>query len=854
MRTELVEHAIQNVWCSPRQDRQYILKLAKITPFLGSKGTARVIWDDITLPESDGYYHVYQIGQNFAEIFGLEPIKNQWRRLSDQCIESKQIIDLYLDNGVHYPLTDSWARLNDDYNLIIAVRVQSTIDSLDSNDLYMRVYSSAYFESGFADPLNDKIVVKGGRLIDADHYMALRNEYTDYKNSGLGTAYAFHNGFLIDTLPANKWKKGDVFEWVYDSSIKRVVEWPVAGLQSFESVLDSKFKYLLHPPKAESQEIDYRDDVDFWLYTPVADYGPKGVMIHKNSDQTVRNVTHVDYSIAVQPVEALAGDHAHIERSDTATVRAYIRKSGYNRKLVFERHRIHELYKLDDQKILAAMHGTNSNIDEWKAAALENSAYCELMRLVEYKDVTYNTVVNAYGYNGLSVITAESPLRPTLFGGLKKVDLPFGLHDVCTAFEYDTNGLLLQANVVRGASIYAVVDQARTELVELHSGEGGLGYETWYGSDPVTLSADCSYRVYKTAKGYPAGLRVFEDVTDNTAEYVETNGVITFLSNRVYDYLVVSDRKFLLYKLELSYRDHLLKFSVQNKDPDGNFLPMEFAPGRVSLWLNQRRLIEGVDYFVDFPQVVVCNKRYLDQTKDLQQITVCCTGFAQSDGTRQPVGDVGYVKYGMLSGNERFDIHDDKILSCVVDGRTLHRDQFEFREESKGLWLQPGFREGAPYQINEEFVSIRGVTDYDTQVMRADAEAIDRHVSDYMSFWLPEVEIDELQIIPELHWVYSPFLAKVLWDLVNGVLVVDALYRPDKQILEELNSYRWLLTYDPALREIDWRYVNVHPHHSTNVIKVTQAQWAYLTRVNRLFLNGKVTLSQFLAIEEVEPS
>ena len=208
----------------------------------------------------------------------------------------------------------------------------------------------------------------------------------------------------------------------------------------------------------------------------------------------------------------------------------------------------------------------------------------------------------------------------------------------------------------------------------------------------------------------------------------------------------------------------------------------------------------------------------------------------------------------MLSGNERFDIHDDKILSCVVDGRTLHRDQFEFREESKGLWLQPGFREGAPYQINEEFVSIRGVTDYDTQVMRADAEAIDRHVSDYMSFWLPEVEIDELQIIPELHWVYSPFLAKVLWDLVNGVLVVDALYRPDKQILEELNSYRWLLTYDPALREIDWRYVNVHPHHSTNVIKVTQAQWAYLTRVNRLFLNGKVTLSQFLAIEEVEPS
>lgn len=849
MRTELVEHAIQNVWCSPRQDRQYILKLAKITPFLGSRGAVKVIWDEIKLPESNEYYHVYQIGQNFAEIFGLEPIKGQWRRLSDQATESKQIINLYLDNGLHFPLFDSWVRLNEDYNLIIAVRIQPTIASLDDNDLYMRVYSNAYFEFGDFDPEIDKVVVKGGRIADVNHYLALRNEYNDYKALGVGDAYAFFNGYLIDLLPADKWRKGDIFEWVYDSSIKRTVEWPVSSLYTFESTLDSKRKYLLHPLKQELQEIDYRDDIDFWLYSPLAGFGNKGVLIHKNSDSTVRNITHTDWSLAVQPVEVLAKAHSHIDQSDNATIRAYIRKSGYKRPLVFERHRIHELYKLDDEKIVGALYGTNSTVAEWQAANLEASEYCGLMRELEYKDVNYETVVAAYGYNALSVITAESPLRPIGSAGARRIELPLGLQETATVFEYDQDGLLLQANVVRGATEYYLADQVRTQLVEAHTGEGGLSYEFWYGGDPVTIGVDCSYRVYRTTKGYPTGLHEFEDVTGNTAEYSFSNGVITPLNTQAYDYLVVTDRKFLLYKIELNYPDHLLKFSIQHLDPAGNFLPMELSPGRITLWLNQSRLIEGIDYFVDFPQVVICNKRYLDQSKALQQITVCCTGFAEPDGTRQPLGDIGYVKYAMLSGNSRFDIHDDKVLSCVVDGRTLHRDQFEFREESKGIWLPAGFREGAPYQINEEFVSIRGITDYDTQVMLEDAKVIDQKVSDYLSYWLPEVEIDDLQTIPELHWVYSPFLAKVLWDLVNGVLVVDALYRADKQILEELEPYRWLLDYDPAVKDIDWRYVNVHPHHSTNVIQVTQPQWAYLSRVNRLFLNGRVGLSNFLAIE-----
>ena len=852
MRKELVEHAIKNVWCSPRQDRQYILQLAKLTPFLGSKGTVKVLWDSIELPTQKEYYHVYQLGKSFPEIFGLDPTEAQWRSVAEMCESTKLIVNLYLDSGVNFPLTESWLRMNYDGNLILAVKIQNTMASLENVELYMRVYSNAYFESDLAIGSVDEIRVGGGKLLDVDQYLSVYNEYLSYKNKEVGGVYAFFNGYYVERLLPNQWVKGDVFEWVYDSTIREVVSWDVSKLDSFESTLDKQFKYLLHPPKHVGQQIDYRDDIDFWLCRDLGDTGMKGVMVHKNQDTTIRNVTHADYSLSVQVVQALNGANPFIEYADYGKIVAFVRKSGYDRPLVFEQQRIHELYKLDDAKIVAAMYGRHATVPEWQAAALEASAYCALMREPDFEKITYETVVDAYGYNALSVLTANSPLRPIETPNFRRVTLPIGLRDGCTAFEYDSEGLLLQANYNSGGLEYVLEDQDRTALVELYGGKGGLGYETWFGGDPVTIGTDCGFRVFKTAKGYPTGLRDWADVTDAVgSEYALSNGVITPLNARIYDYLVVSDRRFLLYGLKLDYPDHLLKFSIQATDTDGEFTPMEWEPGRIVIWLNKHRLIEGLDYVVKFPQVVITNKTWLDQTQDAQDILVCCTGFSHN-GVRESTGEFGFVRHGLLSDNNRFDIRDDKVISCVVDGRVLHRDQLKFREDSSAVDLTAVVRDGAPYQLSELYVPIRGITDYDTQVLRKEAIAIDQRVADYLSNWLPEPELDPTHSITHLHWLYSPFFAKVLWDLRNGILSVTKLFRSDKQILEELESYRWLLDYDPTQLDIDSRYVNIHPHHSTNTLRVTQAQWAYLVRVNRLFLGSKVAMSQFLFVVDKE--
>ena len=63
MLRHLVNHAQQNVWCSPRQDNLHILQLHKLTAKYGVLTDVKVMGRDIPLPNTKNRFHVYQIGQ-----------------------------------------------------------------------------------------------------------------------------------------------------------------------------------------------------------------------------------------------------------------------------------------------------------------------------------------------------------------------------------------------------------------------------------------------------------------------------------------------------------------------------------------------------------------------------------------------------------------------------------------------------------------------------------------------------------------------------------------------------------------------------------------------------------------------
>ena len=838
----LVDHALKNVWCAPRQDDQVILKMTRLTQKLGAFNNFKVIWDDLALPEKGPRYHVYQIGQNMPTVLGLPEIQGRWVRLSDVCGSENLILDLYISAGVQLPRTESWFQVTSGKNLIVAVRICPTVADLDNNDLFIRFYSNAYFDSSDRHPTLDFIKVGGGLVRSKEHMAEILTEFRTHLALPRGHAYAYINGVYASDFQVDQAIPGDVVEWVYDSTIYETHEFDLAAVPSFNSVLDKKRKYLCHPLKQKANAIDYRDDCDFFLFSVNDRKQRRGYWFHRNEEDAVRMMSHNDYAIAIPYVQAFTTRWPTLAKP---RLRIHIRRGGIPRPLVFEANRLHELYKLTDKQITAAMCGIDATVPEWQAANLELSYYTKVMRS-EYRDVTLDLVKQAYGYNAMSQLAGGTPQIPKADGANGIVTLPPGLREAATVYEYSPEGKLLTIVQHSKGEEYLVYEPG-VSLVEAVFGEGGRKLDGVMGVSSVRVDPRYEYHVYRTPSGYGPGQRKWTDVTGTNA-YSIVDGWLQFADKDHVEYMVFSNRQFLTYAFDLSYRDHQLKFNLTHQVANGSQEVLEIPPGRIEVWLNGWSLTEGLDYYVEFPQIVICNKRFLKQDDPyIQRITVRCTGFCDKDLRRQPAPEVGFVEHGILSANSQFDLRDDRVMRIVVDGAAKERHQLVFAEDHRGVGA-PGVREGAPYAIYDMLVPISGVDVYESYVLQDEARATDRRVSAYMSRFLPQKPITGLVAIDQYYHLYSPFLSKVMYDLLNGVIVVDSQYRTDKQILEEMESYRWLLNYDPAARGVDRRYVNVHPHDRTQAVGVNQFQYAYLRRVCTMFLNDQVDMSQFLFI------
>ena len=99
----LIEHALDNVWCTPDQDYQYTYGLAHIT---GPYGTSRLVdveWQTIVLPNREDVFNVYWIGQIHPKLLGLINSWKTWTPFSTVCNKAKMIVDLFNINGVQIP-------------------------------------------------------------------------------------------------------------------------------------------------------------------------------------------------------------------------------------------------------------------------------------------------------------------------------------------------------------------------------------------------------------------------------------------------------------------------------------------------------------------------------------------------------------------------------------------------------------------------------------------------------------------------------------------------------------------------------------------------------------------------------
>lgn len=859
LRELLTHHAKVNVWCSPAQDCQAILKLAKISPYGGSKNYLEAQWDNFKLPLQGQFFHVYQIGQNNPFELGLFPHRGVWIKLSDLATQYGLVANVYNELGIQYPLSETYVCRTHTKNFLVALRelprLTSTDDplkadfrimDLDTTPVFLRLYSNAYFGSKYKAHAVSEFKCNGLTVVTQQDITTLQVEIQDVIKLP-GAVYLYLNGRLTNNISAARVTVGDNIEYLYDPTVEAVIDFPIDELTAFTSELDKLQKYILHPSKRGDSRIFYNDDVDVYLHKADSAGNLYGVYYPRNEENSLRNLTHRDYSIPAMYIDRLLSQNPDWDKGKSdLVVRVYIRNSGYNRPLVYEAGRLHEIYKLSDSKILRAFQGLDSILPEWIAKNLEVSWYVYLMRCWEW-EITSDKVFAAYGYNAISKLVAESPLKTIDEGdGHKYVELGWGLRKESTMYEYDENGLLLGFYHHHTGNRYFTQND-NCSLVEGIMGYGSSQPTIYFGKEDVTLDPAVGYKFYVSDVLDGETVNNWREITNPDGFYHIEDGVVKwdYLRNR-HVCAVLGDNRFLAYSLYLKQTDGFFRFHVDYTSMQG--IPCELPFGKIELWLNNHPIIENIDYFVKWPEICIVNKEWLIED-GINRVDVRCTEWCNSDGSLIKPNEFGYVYHGLLSTDEVYNIRDDKVIRCVADGRLWHRDDLVFSEQQFGVTVKAPIDDGRPYWITNVRVPIRGLTPYNTDQLRHTAEEVDQRVGDYMSVQVKDPTFDTPSVIKRRYRVFSPLVSKLISDINDGWFAPPVMPVSDKVVMDSLKDYLYILGYDPAHYDfVDDEYVTIHPHPWWKTVDVKQNTYAYLERVISIYLGSRVDLTQFVTI------
>jgi hypothetical protein len=146
---------------------------------------------------------------------------------------------------------------------------------------------------------------------------------------------------------------------------------------------------------------------------------------------------------------------------------------------------------------------------------------------------------------------------------------------------------------------------------------------------------------------------------------------------------------------------------------------------------------------------------------------------------------------------------------------------------------------------------VREVNDYETYPLRDASVDLDKRLSAYLTAHRPQPDLGNPAPIADKYVLYSPFLCKLINDIRLKVLVIGNGWQSDQNLDKIITPYKWWLDFDPAIKdEMDWTYIEVHPHNEVNPIAVTAVEYAFLNRVIALYLSSRVQLSGHLTIKQ----
>lgn len=857
-----VSSALKNIWCTPAQDEQYIFKMKRLTGYLGFSSKIEVMTTSISPPTTTSRWHLFALSVAYPDLLSMVSHPNHWVKLSDCANQTLRIIDIYNDLGVKVGLSTAYFTFTTERMLLLAIQeipgmgVLTTSERskklLDYNtdNFYIRIYKNAYFNSPRwvnrvpNTPIPNPVYVMGVVYTQTSDVLSLQNAVL--QNASLpGVSYLYKNGFVVDTITLGNIAVGDYLEWIYDASVisKQDLGYLI-DMKTYVSDLDSKSKYIIHQT-TRSSTIDYQDDVTLLLMN-----NGVGVQVPRNARWTLRNLTHQDYGLREDVIGSILQAIGSSWNLDNTKLYILPRYSGYDRVLVDEHHRIKELYKLPDAKILSAMQGVDSTVSEWRAQALEASNYAMVMSS-SYDAITKSMVIDALGYNSIASDVAKSVVK--VQPGFNYAPIPSAYALKGSAYLYDSNGYLV--NYLGYTNLPSLSVDPGIAYVEFLRESQVDRFDESLNAQTVYLSNDRDYRYYIRDNSTNPQVNTWQEIPVTDPRISIVSGVMTWVNvPSAFDTLVKSNSGVITQQYSLPMTDGLLTVNMTSKVlVNGVLIDRELLvpPGELDVWLNGRSLVRNVDYRVKFPSIVICAKAYLSNTGD-QQVTVRMKGLCTSDMLLQDENEYGFIVDGVLSIDNEFDIRDDKVTSISIAGSLKVPSELSFQEAGGVVYVTDSELNGKPYAVKDCVIRLTDLTGVDSLDLRTKSVAVDKKVSAYLTQYANKPAVAPTGSKLGNHVLYSPLIAKVAMALKSGAIDNSILSQQysDNQVLDLIGPYLYLYEYDPThpKNRISTGLVDVHPTHLTTILTLSIWQYGFLTRVVKLLAKDLVTLSGHIQV------
>jgi len=845
----LLDFALKNLWGNPEENRQHQVKMARLSDYYGNVDNFGYMeaWRD--LPKKGKLFHVFTLGGLDPGFWNFKTNRirrnplDRWVNLADLCALRGVMVKVHNTFGYSYSTAHAWVMCTYDGLTFIALEKLKTFPVPIEMEMFFRVYTPTVPVSRNEEalvPANNPFAYESMLYEFPNELSTFTARYNAYKKQP-GFTFVYHNGVYFHGAPNQipGLVLGDVVEIAHDPTVIRTELYRYNQLPGYYSELDNVRKLIIHPPKvADDFSFRYFDDNDYFVL------GPKnfGLYFHRNSERSIRQLTHADVAISDYDLQIASGQHPDLKTLANDRILVLVRKTDWAYQWPWEANRVRYLYRLPDADILRAMTGARATVPEWAASNLEQGSAMTFTR-EQFRGLDREKATKALGYNASALVVSNTPVKVDYVPGTLGIEIPVSYRTACSAWEYDADGKLLGWwNMTN--RLYFVPKYAKCKMVEFTLGTAGrnVDYKVVNGSTPVDPLVNVRVYVSNWSIVNQALAGEMVDVTGDSSVYTIENGTLLWKKLDAVNQrgVLLFNTKCLGYTFELDHIDHSLSFAQTHiYDGGGLIFPTAFA--NYSLWLNGHPLIDNVDWFFEDGYFYIINKQFIKE--GAQQITFRADQFGPDQKLPVRKTELGFVDGGVIGRFERYNLRDDRVTRTVIGGRLFLTSDVPCAEKTSPSNLFDTLN-GLPYMVKHTYTPVWYAEGYDNFAGYDDAQVSDKRIGDYMTLYATKP--NKNAVVPnqqDKYRLFSPFLSVVVNAILNRLLIIPKLKTleegySDQYVREQIKAYLWWLKYDPIPRKFDLRYFAVLPYANYGIQTVTSDELVFIRQVNRLFLDS----------------